>query len=203
MKRFLWILAQASIVVTGLASAALVRAADAGTRPETTELTDIAVHFKVKVLGMARITGRFDRLRGELLPAAEGEDPAVRMRIDVESVSTDDAWRDAYLRGPTFFKAERYPHITFSGSCLLRRENTSARIVGELNLHGTTKRVVFDLRAQGAHRSGQAQGYRATATIRRSEFGLDALKHIVADEVEITVAMQAGPSACGAERAKV
>ena len=36
-----------------------------------------------------------------------------------------------------------------------------------------------------------AGGYQATATIRRSEFGLHSLQHIVSDEVEIIVAMNA------------
>ena len=36
---------------------------------------------------------------------------------------------------------------------------------------------------------GSSGGYQATATIRRSDFGLNTLQHIVSDEVEIIVAM--------------
>jgi len=68
-------------------------------------------------------------------------------------------------------------------------EKGSGRIVGDLSLHGTTRRVVFEVQAVSVPESGSAGGYQATATIRRSEFGLNTLQHIVSDEVEIIVAM--------------
>jgi polyisoprenoid-binding protein YceI len=61
--------------------------------------------------------------------------------------------------------------------------------VGDLSLHGTTRRVVFEVRAVSVPEGGSAGGYQATAIIRRSEFGLNTLQHIVSDEVEIIVAM--------------
>ena len=179
------------ILLTGLAFATAAWAENPVTdsSPEVVELKDIYVRFKVRVFGLARIMGRFDRLRGELTSATDGEGATVRMHIDVDSVNTDDAWRDNYLRGPTFFKVEHYPHITFSGSCLSDGENGSGRIVGDLSLHGTTKRVVFQVQAVGVPGSGSAGGYQATATIRRSDFGMNTLQHIVSDKVEIIVAM--------------
>ena len=191
MKRFLWIMMQISILATGLALAGVTRAENPAfdSPPEVIELEDIYVRFKVKVFGLVRILGRFDRLRGEMTSATEGDAVAVRVHIDVDSVNTDDAWRDNFLRGPTFFKAEHYPHITFSGFCQSYGENGSARMVGDLSLHGTTRQVVFEVQAAGLSGSGGAWGYQATATIRRSEFGLNSLPHIVSDEVEIIVAM--------------
>jgi len=191
MKRFVWVMMQVSVLLTGLALASVARAETSAidSQPEVIDLKDIYVRFKVKVFGLTRIMGRFDRLRGELTSATDGEGLAVRMHIDVDSINTDDAWRDDYLRGPTFFKAEHYPHITFSGSCLSYGEKGSGRIVGDLSLHGTTRRVVFEVQAVSVPESGSAGGYQATATIRRSEFGLNTLQHIVSDEVEIIVAM--------------
>ena len=93
------------------------------------------------------------------------------------------------MRGAEFFKVEHYPYITFSGSCLSHGENGSGRIVGDLSLHGTTKRVVFQVQVVGVPDSGSAGAYQATATIRRSGFGMKRLQHIVSDKVEIIVAM--------------
>ena len=66
--------------------------------------------------------------------------------------------------------------------------------MGDLSLHGTTKQVAFNVQAVSVVGSGSGGAYQATATIRRSEFGLNRLQHIVSDEVEIIVAMntQAG-----------
>jgi polyisoprenoid-binding protein YceI len=191
MKRFVWVMMQVSILLTGLALATMARAEDPAidSPPKVIELKDIHVRFKVKVFGLARIMGRFDRLRGELTSTTDGEGLGVRMHIDVDSINTDDAWRDDYLRGPTFFKAEHYPYITFSGSCRSYGENGSGLIVGDLSLYGTTKRVVFKVQAVSVPEGGSAGRYQATAIIRRSEFGLKSLQHIVSDKVEIIVAM--------------
>ena len=189
MKRFRRALTLVSVLAIGLLPGSLVRAENPviASPSAVVELKDVYVRFKVKVFGLARIRGRFDRLHGELISAAGGDATAVRMRIDAGSVTTDDQWRDDYLRGATFFKAERYPHITFSGVCESHGENGAGRIVGELSLHGVTRQVVFDVREISA--TGGGGGYQATATIRRSEFGLNRLQHIVSDEVEIIVAM--------------
>ena len=85
MKRFSRILMQALILTTGLAFASVIRAEHVAgdSPPAVIELIDIYVRFKIKVFGLARVKGRFDRLRGELISAAEGEGSAVRMCIDV------------------------------------------------------------------------------------------------------------------------
>ncbi|MGB5300041.1 MAG: YceI family protein, partial [Thiogranum sp.] len=90
MKRFLWIMMQISILATGLALAGVTRAENPAfdSPPEVIELEDIYVRFKVKVFGLVRILGRFDRLRGELTSAAERDAVAFRVHIDVDSVNT-------------------------------------------------------------------------------------------------------------------
>jgi polyisoprenoid-binding protein YceI len=159
------------------------------------DLRDIYVRFKVKVFGLARIMGRFERLRGQMVSDRDGQGTEVHMRIDVDSVNTDDPSRDGYLRGPTFFAADHYPHITFSGSCLGGGKGGAGRIVGDLSLRGITRRVTFRVEALRPEETGGSGGYQATAIIRRSDFGLNTLKHLVGDEVEIIVAMHPGVEA--------
>ena len=157
-----------------------------------TDLKDIYVRFKVKVFGLARIMGRFDRLRGSMISDANGGAADVHMHIDVDSVNTNHEERDDYLRGPTFFAAKQHPHSIFSGSCLYRTKDGTRHIVGDLSLRGVTRRVIFEVQPLGATDDKGVAGYQATTTIRRSEFGLNTLKHIVSDEVEIVVAMNVG-----------
>ncbi len=156
-----------------------------------TELHDIYVHFKVRVFGLARITGRFERLQGEVITTRDGVATDVRMHIEVASITTDDGWRDAYLRGDSFFEAGRYPRIVFSGSCE-DATGQHARIVGNMSLHGVTRPVVFRVEPVASEDGGGAESYLATAVIRRSDFGLHSLQHVVGDEVEIVVAMGSG-----------
>ncbi len=182
------------ILAMGVTVSAVARAGEPAVEsaPVVIDLRDIYVRFKVKVFGLVRIMGRFERLRGELVSDADGAGTDVHMHIEVDSVNTDHAGRDDYLRGPMFFAAAQHPHITFSGSCLHGVKDGAGRIVGDLSLRGVTRRVTFEVQSLSDAGSGGSSGYQATATIRRSEFGLDSLKHLVSDEVEIIVAMNAG-----------
>jgi polyisoprenoid-binding protein YceI len=116
----------------------------------------------------------------------------VRMRIDATSVNTDDKWRDDYLRGPTFFATDRYPHITFSGLCLHGGKQGPAQLVGNLSLRGRSRPVVFDIEPINPKSGQGAAAYQAKTVIRRSEFGLNAMEHVISDEVEIVVAINNG-----------
>ena len=194
MKQLIRITTLVLMLVTGLAFSTVTRAEDPSIdSPQAViVLRDIYVSFKVKVFGLVRIMGRFDRLRGKMVSDADGKSTNVHMHIDVNSLNTNDAWRDDYLRGPTFFSAEHYPHITFSGSCLSGKEDGVGRIVGNLSLHGITRRVIFKVKTLSPPDGGRSGTYQATATIQRSDFGLNTLQHVVSDEVEIIVAMNAG-----------
>lgn len=194
MKKWVGMATLVLILTTGTALSAEpgVEYSSADSTQVLTDLKDIYVRFKVKVFGLARIMGRFDRLRGKMISDADGRGTDVHMHIDVDSVNTNHEERDDYLRGPTFFAAEQHPHIIFSGSCLHRAEDGSRHIVGNLSLHGVTRRVIFEVQPRGSVDGENAGGYQATTIIRRSEFGLTTLKHIVSDEVEIIVAMNTG-----------
>lgn len=150
----------------------------------------VDVRFRVKVLGYIPVAGRFDRLHGTLVSSRDGRSGTVRMRIETSSVNTHDDWRDDYLRGPTFFASERYPHIIFSGTCHTINANGSRQLAGVLSLHGKTKHVVFDVRPVAGEGENRTGVYQAKTRINRSDFGLDSLKHLISDEVEIVVAMR-------------
>jgi polyisoprenoid-binding protein YceI len=162
--------------------------------PQMIDPHDVDVRFKVRVFGLISIVGHFDRLLGAFENNDQGQPTGVRVQIEADSVTTDDAWRDEYLRGPSFFATDRYPHITFSGSCVGRGENGAGRVVGHLSMRGRSRRVVFAFEPVASTEDSDQGLYRAKTVIRRSEFGLDALRHVISDEVEITVAMQTASS---------
>jgi polyisoprenoid-binding protein YceI len=197
MQRLIWTITSIFIVVTGLAGSPRAQAEEpsfdaADAAPEMIDLSNVYVHFKVRVLGLVSIMGRFDRLFGAFTNDTQSDSTAVRMRIDASSVNTDDEWRDDYLRGPTFFATDRYPDITFSGLCLSRGENGGKQLVGKLNVRGRSRPVVFDIESVNPTPGHRTAVYQAKTVIRRSEFGLNAMEHVISDEVEIMVAMKTG-----------
>ena len=149
------------------------------------DISDVKVKFRIKVLGFARINGQFNRFSGYLISNDNGDPTGVSMRIDASSINTNDDERDAYLRGRDFFEADRFPHITFKGQCRTRSADGQLRLVGELKLRGHTRTVVFEIIENEAGNGDNS--YMAIARIKRSDFGLNTLKHIVSDDVEIIV----------------
>ena len=192
MRARIWSLASVLMLVTTLAAPAGAGAGEPSlaAAPEAIDPGKVHVRFKVRVFGLLSINGHFNRLHGKFVSDTQGGTTGVRMQIDAGSVTTDDAWRDDLLRGPRFFATERYPRITFSGTCLARGRNGAMQLAGNLSLRGRSRPVVFELESASAAPDNRAGVYRARTVIRRSEFGLNAMQHLISDEVEIIVAMQ-------------
>ena len=69
------------------------------------------------------------------------------------------------------------------------------RVTGDLTMHGVTKPVVLDvtLNKSAPGRDGQPRvGFDATATIKRSDFGLGLYAPKVSDEVSLRITTEAG-----------
>lgn len=157
--------------------------------------------FAVKHMMVSTVKGRFATLEGaaeidETNPLAS----SVRASIDVASITTNDAQRDAHLRSDDFFNAEKFPSITFASKRVERVDAENYRIVGDLTIRDVTKEVVLDTEFEGQVRDpygNQRAGFTATTQILRGEFGvsfngvLETGGLIVSDKVKITLHIEA------------
>lgn len=70
-----------------------------------------SVEFHVRhFYGLMTVKGHFDRYEASLDLARE---PAVALRIDAQSLDTNNAKRDAHLRSGDFFDVEHHPEVRF------------------------------------------------------------------------------------------
>src|SRR4030042_1668380 len=92
------------------------------------------VEFAVKHLVVTTVKGRFRDLEGTLrIDEEHPENSSVSASIDVASIDTNVADRDAHLRSDDFFNAEKYPKITFRSTGVERRwASRSATLVSML-----------------------------------------------------------------------
>lgn len=158
------------------------------------------VEFAVRHLMITTVKGRFGGVEGavrldETNPAAAD----VTVTIDVSTIDTREAQRDAHLRSADFFDVETFPTITFTAAGPIVRKGSEFKLPGQLTMHGVTKDVVLNVNEEGRGKDpwgGERQGFSATATIKRSDFGLtwnqllEAGGVAVSDDVRISLDLQ-------------
>ena len=136
-----------------------------------------SVAFEVKHMMIATVRGHFSEFAGRLIAAED--DPANSRAygtVMTASVDTGNADRDAHLRGPDFFDAERYPEIAFSADKLTLADGGTVAGSGELTIKGVTKPV--ELKGQLAAAPSvdpfgrERLGLSLETAIDRNEFGV-------------------------------
>lgn len=159
-----------------------------------------SVDFSVRHLMISKVRGSFGRVAAQLeVDEATGLPTAVSAQIDVASIDTKVADRDAHLRSADFFDAEAFPTITFRSNAV-KSVSGNLAIDGDLTIHGVTRPVTleteFDGRATDPWGNDRV-AYSAKAKISRKDFGmtwnqaLEAGGIAVGDEIDITLTIQA------------
>jgi polyisoprenoid-binding protein YceI len=173
------------------------------TPSETTWKIDPAhshIEFAVRHMMIATVKGRFAGVDGSVRldgshPAAAGVD----VRIDVATIDTREAQRDAHLRSADFFDVEKFPFITFAAKGAVEHRGRQFTLRGDLTMHGVTRPVVLDVLQEGHGRDpwgGERMGFSATTAIKRSDFGLtwnqalEAGGVLVGDEVKVLLELE-------------
>jgi len=100
------------------------------------------------------------------------------------------------LKSPDFFDVTKYPAVSFESTGVTDIQGDTAKLHGNLTIHGVTKAVVLDLEIGGVAKDPwghQRAGAVATGRIDRKDFGLTWNKTLetgglmVGDDVTITL----------------
>jgi polyisoprenoid-binding protein YceI len=111
---------------------------------------------------------------------------------------------DEHLKKPDFFDADKYPSITFKSTNVQSVGGNKFKVTGNLTVHGVSKPVVLDatLNKSGEHPMMKVQtvGFDATATLKRSDFGMGAYVPNVSDDIQIHITTEASVPKAGAAK---
>lgn len=143
----------------------------------------------------AKFTGAFARFRATLdFDPRQPVDGRLDVTVDVASLDTRDAERDAILRGADFFQADEHPHAVFHAG-RLERAGDGWRAPGELTIRGITQPVPVVFSLAGAAGSTIMKG---SARLSRLAFGLGrgewASTEWVGDEVDVRFELRLRPA---------
>lgn len=139
-----------------------------------------SVEFSVKHMMMTTVRGRFRSVQATLKGDRDHPEVAgVEATMETASLDTGVGDRDAHLRGPDFFDAERYPRITFRSTRIEgtppKQEGDRFRLAGELVIRDSEMEVVLDCEYQGRGTDpwGKTRaGFNFRTEIDRREWGL-------------------------------
>ena len=100
-----------------------------------------------------------------------------------------------HLTSADWFDAAKYPSATFKSTKVEAAGEGKLKVMGDLTVKGVTKPVVLDVKLNKAGvqplAKREAIGFDATATVKRSEFGLGNYVPNVSDEVLLRITTEA------------
>lgn len=126
-------------------------------------------------LGLSSVRGRFAAFEGRIEVAEPVEESRVTARIEAASIDTGNKKRDDHLRSADFMNADVNPIITYEGEGLTAAGRDRWTVHGRLTLNGITRPVDLDMTYLGSGSDpwgGVRAAFRATAELRRADFGI-------------------------------
>jgi len=134
------------------------------------------IEFTARHMMVAKVRGSFSRYN---LTAQIDENNLAnskgRLEIEVASIDTGVADRDAHLKSPDFFDVEKFPKMVFETKSIEHKGGNEYRLVGDLTIRDQTREVVFEGEAYGPFTDafgGRRIGVSAEAKVNRKDWGL-------------------------------
>ena len=154
------------------------------------------IGFKVHQ-AITTVTGRFKQFGGTIeLDREHPEKSSVTATIQVKSIDTGIAKRDAHLCSPDFFYTAKFPEITFKSRGVKQTGPDAGDIVGDFTMHGVTKPITLHVKLLTKRGEEVTRWQVTTQPLSRREFGLQFSKTLesvsmIGDEVAINIEIEA------------
>ncbi len=124
---------------------------------------------------VTKVRGQFPKFEGTAtIDTANPSASSVSLTIDVSSVDTGSADRDAHLRSADFFDVETWSSMTFTSTDVSRSGNEWT-ITGDLTIRDITKSVSIDFEETGTAVDPFGNfraGFEGSLNVRRKDWGL-------------------------------
>lgn len=149
------------------------------------------VSFDVRRFGVSWIGADFGQIRGDFVVDRYGAGSRIDVAVRTDSLQGPDTEWNARLRSADWLDTQRFPEMSFHSAQVEFDDAGGAVAHGQLTLHGATRPVTLtvnrlDCTREGATSTGTCE-FAASASIRRSEFGLPHGFWLAGDRVEIAI----------------
>ena len=155
------------------------------------------INFKVKHLVVSTVTGHFSKFDASIETNKEDfSDAKINFDADINSIDTKNEQRDAHLKSPDFFDAEKHSKMSFVSKSVRKISDHEMQIIGNLSLRGVTKDITLNVIYNGTvagFGETEVAGFEVHGKVNRFDFGLqwnaitEAGGVVVSNEVKIEI----------------
>lgn len=155
--------------------------------PTHTDVLAQWTHF-----GFSQPSAHFGISDGTLVyDAADVTKSSVQVTMPITGIDSFVDKLDEHLASGDFFDAGKFPNATFKSTSVAAAGTNKLTVTGDLTIKDITKSVTLDVTLNGAGEhpmlKKQAIGFSATATIKRTDFGVGAYAPNVSDDVQLRI----------------
>jgi polyisoprenoid-binding protein YceI len=189
----------AGALMVGLGVCGVAHAAD---QPYKVDTPHTQVLFAVSHMGFSITHGTFKKVDVSIkFDPKKPDKTSVDATVDVSSIDTGFGPRDEHLKTKDFFDVAQFPTMTFHSTKVEVTGADTAKLTGDLSLHGVTKPVTLDVKLNATGPAMMAPGasvygFNLSGTIKRSDFGMTTFVPApgttagVGDEITIAISSE-------------
>ncbi len=131
------------------------------------------IGFSARHAVVTKVRGAFNTFEGKA-NIADGK-ASIEVGINVDSIDTRQADRDAHLKSEDFFNSSSFPTIKFVSTSVKESGADKLIVEGELTIKETTKPLTIEFEYTGAATDpfgNKRVGFEGETSIHRPDFGL-------------------------------
>ena len=163
--------------------------------------THTSISFTAKHLGFTKVRGSFEKYDATIVAGDSLENSSVEVNVDLLSVTTGNADRDAHLKGEDFFGGSDDTTMKFVSKSITG-SGDDYKLNGDLTIAGKTMPVTFDVEFNGVAQDpwgNTKAGFEAKGEINRTDFGLNwnvpvGEGLLVSEKIKINIDTQLAPA---------
>ena len=151
------------------------------------------VLFEVDHAGFSKAIGTVSGSQGSLhFDADDWSTARLDVVVPMQRLDMGDADWAVAVFAPRFLDVKRYPQAHFVSTSVTRQDANRGNVCGELTLHGVTRPLCMALVLNRIARYPlppfrRTAGFSASATLKRSDFGMTSWQSLVGDTVVLRI----------------
>jgi polyisoprenoid-binding protein YceI len=150
------------------------------------------VMFGVDHMSFTTYYGRFSDVSGTLMLSPQAPSTSkFEIHVPVSTISTTSKRLNDELRGNQWFDSKKFPEIVFRSISATVMGQDTAKVVGDLTMHGLTRPVTLDVTFHGAGVNPlddkYTVGFEASGHLKRSDFDINPNIPLVGDRVNLVI----------------